>query len=271
MAEANTARAERTTPYLRPNQVENMKRDAERQRGMLAAPPYIRNAVDAKLAQDTLRRIERQLESDAPKPYEGSDRDWAVKEEARLREEWTAGMPTAAEMRRAPPGALEKHMAWEKRNAVKIDRWKNMRLRMAASGMLPSEFEGSAIANIELYRPVGGPQEMGMDNAQIPGKQFYGGTDTVLFTEFEMRAMERIAPNLIKMLAFMSADQRRELKSALQGEGPPEPTLVPTIEQIDALAMNDLRERCRALELEVGGTKDELRGRLYEAYGLKAN
>lgn len=256
---------ERTAPLLRPNQVAAMERDAETQRQMLSAPPYVRNAVDTKLARQTLTRIQQQLESDAPKIYEPADMDTAVKREKLLREEWTAGMPTAAEMRRAPPGALEKHMAWERRNAVKIDEWKNIRLRLARSGALPSEFEGSAIANIELYRPVGGPQEMGMDNAQIPGKQFYGGTDSVIFNEFEMRALERMAPNLIKMLAFMSAEQRRELKAAVAGDAPPEPQPW----EVDNLDQKELRARCKAAELESGGTNDELKARLREFYGVQ--
>jgi hypothetical protein len=36
-------------------------------------------------------------------------------------------MPSQEEMRKAPPGAVDKHMGWEKRNKPKIAEWKNLR------------------------------------------------------------------------------------------------------------------------------------------------
>ncbi|KKL86602.1 hypothetical protein LCGC14_1943120, partial [marine sediment metagenome] len=39
----------------------------------------------------------------------------AVKTEELLRESWLNGMPTQAEMRRNPPGAVDKNTSWQKR------------------------------------------------------------------------------------------------------------------------------------------------------------
>lgn len=274
MAEAATTFRERTEPYLRPNQIEEMEREQQTQRAMLDAPPFLRRGVDVKMATDTLRRIDKQLQNDAPRNYTSAEIDQAVAREKELREQWMAGMPTAAEMRRAPPGALEKHMSWERRNAKAIDEWKNIRLRLWKSGALPSEYEGSAISNIELYRPVGGPQELPMDNALIAGKQVHlgvgGAANSVTFTDREMMLIKMLAPDLLDRLALMSADERQEAKTALNAL-PPEPVVGerPLWER-DNATLNELRQACINADIPAGGSKEELKAKLkqhHEAQG----
>lgn len=260
-------RFERLAPYLRPNQIDDMQREKRVIEGQLNAPPYLRRVLDdPKQAIDTLARIAKQLDADAPKEYKGADLDTAVKRERELREAWLAGMPTAAEMRKNPPGALEKHMAWERRHRENIDEWKNIRQRLYTSGALPSEFEGSSVSNIEVYRPVGGPNELSMDGAQIAGKQWNfgvgGAVDSVLFTPAQLAILKLLSPEIHDKIALLSADQRREVMAAL----PPEPTLPAEATDLTNVDFKELRERCRAAGLETGGTKEDLKARLAEFY-----
>lgn len=270
MPEAQTKtpeRFERLAPYLRPSQIDDMQREKRVIEGQLNAPPYLRRVLDdPKQAIDTLARIAKQLDADAPKEYKGAELDKAVAREKELREKWMAGMPTAAEMRKNPPGALEKHMAWERRHAQDIDEWKNIRQRLYTSGALPSEFEGSSVSNIEVYRQHGGPSELSMDGAQIAGKQFHfgvnGATDSVLFTPAQIAIIKLLAPEIADKLALLSAEQRREVMAAL----PPEPTLPAEATDLTNVDFKELRDRCRAAGLETGGSRTDLEKRLTEFY-----
>lgn len=228
---------------------------------MVNAPPYVRKAVDMKTAIGELRRIEQSLASAAPKKYEGKDLDKAVAREKELLDKILDGMPTAAEMRKAPPGALEKHMAWEARNQTNIEEWKNVRLRLHRSGALASQFEGSAIANLEMYRPQGGAGELPMDNALIPGKQYsLGNVNSVPFTDFELAVMQKIAPNIHATAALLSADQRIEVKAALAQHEKEQAAAKP----IEQLSHKEARDLCRTNGLDTGGSREELLDRLRE-------
>lgn len=169
-----TAVAERTAPLLRPNQVAALANEKQALEGMLTAPDYVRNQIQDKGSMlKQVRSIDRMLHEDAPTPLIESERDAAVREERELREQLTHGMPTQAEMRRAPPGAIDKHRKWEGQNKGKILRWKNLRLRMHAAGMLDEIPTATDVANLERYRPAGGSHELNMDNALVAGKSIY--------------------------------------------------------------------------------------------------
>lgn len=265
MTQANTAekgRLERTAPYLKQSQIEDMQSERKRLSETLNAPPHLRRAIqDPALMAKTLRGIEKSLNEDSPRPYEGSEKDAAVKREKELREKFVADMPTQAEMRRAPPGALDKHIMWEQKHEADIGEWKNIRRRQLESGMLPSSMSERSASNIELYRPAGGSGEMNMDNAQIPQtRTFYGlGGRSTPFTDDELAVLKVLAPAIYEKVALLSADQRDEVKAAIADVVLPE--------QIDVMKMPELRDRCRLLGMETGGSMDELKSRLKEHYG----
>lgn len=265
MAQANTAekgRFERTAPLLKVSQIEEMEGEKRRLSDTLNAPPHLRRALqDPALMMKTLRGIEKTLNDDAPVPYQGPELDKAVKRAAELKEMIRADMCTQAEMRRNPPGALDKHIAFEQKHEGNILEYKNIQKRLLAAGALPSAMSERSAANIEMFRPAGGSGEMNMDNAQIPvTRTFYGlGGRSTPFTDDELAVLKVLAPAIYEKVALLSADQRDEVKAAIADVVLPE--------QIDAMKMPELRDRCRLLGMETGGSMDELKSRLKEHYG----
>lgn len=255
-------RFERTAPYLKLNQIEEMQEERNRLSNTLRAPPHLRNAIqDASTMIATLKRLEKSLERDTARPYEGAKLDAAVRREKELREKFMQGMPTAQEMRRQPPGAVEKYMKWEGANKRDIGEWKNIRRRLLASGAVPSEVSDTSIANIEMYRPTGTAGELPMDGAAIPQTRTYyglGGRSTI-FTEDELALLEKMAPKLRDAIATLSATERDEVKSAL-ASGAAEPQFDKT--GLDTLTAKEARDRCRAHGLATDGMRDELIDRL---------
>ena len=165
---------EDTKPLLRPQQIEEMADEKQRLERTLEAPPHIRSQVqDVGAMRRQLRALNVQLEAQSPKPYPHADVDKAVKREKELREQFTAGMPTQAEMRKTPTGAVDKHMAWERRNKKVIMEWKNIRLRLQQSGGIDGMYDARDVANIERYRPAGGSGELPMHNPLIAGKDIH--------------------------------------------------------------------------------------------------
>lgn len=47
-----------------------------------------------------------------------------------LKAEIYAGLPTAEQMRASPPGALDRHRAWERKNKPKILAWRELHLTL---------------------------------------------------------------------------------------------------------------------------------------------
>lgn len=166
-------RFERTDPYLRPNQVEEMQEEKRGIEQMLAAPAHIQNQIqDRGAAMRHARNLEEQLHNHTPQPYAANALDQAVRREEELREEFTAGMPTQEEMRKAPAGAVDKHRAWERRNHERILEWKNVRLRLHATGMIDAPEDAQDIANIEKFRPRDAAHELPMQNTVVAGKHY---------------------------------------------------------------------------------------------------
>lgn len=172
---------ETMAPLLRPHQVEEMRDEERRLTETLQAPPHISNQVQDRPAMvRQLRRLRQQLQTQAPTEYPETEKDAAVQREAALREQFTAGMPTQAEMRRNPSGAVDKNRAWSQRNKDAILEWKNIRLRLHAGGDLPNTLaDARDIANIEMFRPHAASHELTMRGEQIPGKEWYMPTGAI--------------------------------------------------------------------------------------------
>jgi len=162
-------------PLLRPNQVENLRDEERRLSDTLSAPPHIANQIQDRPAMaKQLRNLKRQLATQAPTPIPELEKDAAIQREAVLREQWTNGMPTQAEMRRNPAGAVDKNRAWDQRNKAAVLEWKNLRLRLHAGGDIPNTLADSRdVANIEMFRPVKASHELNMVGEQIEGTQYY--------------------------------------------------------------------------------------------------
>lgn len=214
---------ETTKPLLRPAQAEEWREQASSLRQLLSAPPHIANRIeDRGQLTKNLRALEKDLNSQEPKPYETGDLDAAVQRADDLKTEIVQGMPTQQEMRRNPAGAVDKHRRWEKRNKPKIAEWKNIQLRMhqTGDGDLP---DATDVANFERYRPSGGSQELNMDNEQIQGRIQHGprpgaGPATV-FTPDETDTLKAIDPEIHGRLALMDNNQRALVKQFMQSLG----------------------------------------------------
>ena len=207
-----------TTNLLHPRQVSELNETKAKLEGMLGAAPYIRNQLqdNGALAVKQIGEIDKMLEQ-APQPIPAHEIDAAVKLEAELRERWLGGMPTQAEMRRNAPGCTDKHMAWEKRAKKDVLRWKHLRRRLHASGISEHRLadEGD-ISNIEMYRPVGGAQELSLDNAQIPVRSVTklpppGAGPVAVMSEADAALLKDINPGLLDQMGTFSNEQRAEV------------------------------------------------------------
>ena len=212
---------ERITPLLKPNQVVEMKEEQAQLEKTLAAPAHISGRIQDKPAMyRQLGNIRSTLEKDRPREYAGHELDLAKSRESELITAIKNGMPTQAEMRRNPAGAVDKHRSWEMRNKEKILEWKNIRKRLHASGAIDDCLPDSTdLSNIEMYRPAGGTQEMNMGNCQIEGTQFHfppGTPSSVVFSDDEISALQRLDPELAKALVTMPPEARTAIKAIIR-------------------------------------------------------
>ena len=141
---------------LRPHQVQDdvdLKASLEKK----LSNPHI----DKKPVVGQLKRLNHRLETQVPTEVPAKDKDAFIKETDALLEKVTEGMMSDEEMRKSPPGAIDRHRKWEKDNKENILQWKNNMLRLNVGN------DDIDIANLEKYRPA--RSRMNMDNAFIPG------------------------------------------------------------------------------------------------------
>ena len=211
-----------TKNVLHPRQITEITEQKAQLQEILSAPPHIRNqlqqggAAVRKQVQDAEALLRQ-----APKPFSSEEIDGAVKAEKELRNSWLEGMPTQAEMRRNPPGAVDKNIAWNRAKKNDVLKWKNLRRRLQASEV--SGIPENDVSNIEMYRPSSG--DMNMDNAQISGKDFHipsfdNGLPTV-FTNEDKSTLEGIDPEVSSQLALLDNEQRAKVKEFLAGINKP--------------------------------------------------
>ena len=200
--------AESKVSLLRTDQVEEMEGEVGALQEKLKNPNF---QGDRGEVSEQLRRVHYQLETQRPRAYESHEIDAAVKREMELRADWLNGMLSQEEMRKCPPGAVDRHRAWEKRNKPKIAEWQNIQRRMNAGS------EDRESASIERFRPVA--STMNMDGAQIPGKQIYLPPNMaglpVVFSAEQIAIIRLCNPQLADMLGTLTNVQRAEVKDAL--------------------------------------------------------
>lgn len=194
-------------PLLRHDQVMEMEDETRVLESKLQNP----RIEDKGVVREQLARVQRQLEHQRPKPFASGEMDAAVKREAELRAEISVGMLSHEEMRKCPPGAVDRHLQWEKKNMPKIEEWKNIQRRLTAGT------EDHESASVEMFRPTA--STMNMDGALIPGKQFflppYGAAMPVMFSNEQLALLRALNPNLADQLATLDNVQRAEVKEAL--------------------------------------------------------
>lgn len=194
-----------TKPLLRPNQLAEMRDEVKSAEAKLNNPAI----QDKGEARKQLIRTRATLESQTPRPpVDAAEEGRMVARSKHLLSEVLAGMPSQEEMRKAPPGAVDKHMGWEKRNKPKIMEWKNLQLRLR-----PGEQEA---ANLERHRPVG--STLSMDNAFIQGKNIYIPENvgaTVTFSDAEMAQIMALKPGLAGTVGTMTNEQRAVVKEMI--------------------------------------------------------
>jgi hypothetical protein len=85
-------------------------------------------AINTATIQRQIKSIDHAIETRTPGRTRGADKDKLVKEEKELEEKISAGMPTDYEMRQPNrnPGAVRKHMNWDKRNVENINRYRQI-------------------------------------------------------------------------------------------------------------------------------------------------
>lgn len=203
---------ETTKPLLRPRQTEDLKERIGRLREVLSAPPHIANRVeDRGQVTKNLRAAEHDLQEQVPTAYGEDELDAATKRSAELKDKMLEGMPTQAEMRCNPPGAVDKHRRWEGRNKTSLCEWKNIQLRLHQGGYsdLP---DATDLANFEKFRPAGGAQELDMHNAQIAGTQYHlpppGAAQAAIFSDADIEMLKGVDPDLAASLAIMPNESR---------------------------------------------------------------
>ncbi len=190
--------------FLRPHQVAEMS-DEKTRLERAVSNPHVQDKGEAMRA---LRRISRQLETQTPTPYSGDEADKAAKREAYLRDKILEGMPSQEEMRKAPSGAVGKHMAWEKRVKPLMNEWKAIRLRLNAGSNDPD------VANFERFRPTA--STLNMHNTVVSGTQYFmpeTTSPTVMLTDAQIALLRKLAPEVADKLSMMDNATRAEVKA----------------------------------------------------------
>jgi hypothetical protein len=197
-----------TPALLRKDQVEEMESERESAIQKIRSPSF---QGDKGAVSEQLRALEKQLESQRPRPYSSDEIDAAVRREVQLREEIRVGMLSHEEMRKCPPGAVDRHRAWEKRNMGRIEEWQNIQRRLYC------ESDDRESASIEQFRPT--TSTMSLDGALIPGKQYFlppaGSAAPVTFSDEQIAVLRILNPNLADMLATLTNRERAQVKETL--------------------------------------------------------
>ena len=196
-----------TKPLLRPAQIEDAKSEISSAEAKLQSP----HIEDKGEVVKQLRRLKKSFAEQVPvAPESGEEEGRMVARSRQLLSEILVGMPSQEEMRKAPPGAVDKHMKWEKRNKPKILEWKNLQLRLTHG-------QDSEAANLERHRPV--TSSLNMDNAYIPGKQFFmppvNAGLPVAFSDEQLAYLKSQGFEV----AVMDNAQRAQVKEVLVGGG----------------------------------------------------
>jgi hypothetical protein len=238
-----------TAELLRPHQVSDLREEIGALEGMLNAAPHVRAQItDRGSMRRRADRLKRDLDKLTPRAFGPDEKDAAIREFESLSNAIRVGMPSSEEMRRNPPGAVGKQMAWDKRNKRTVSRYKHLALRLLAGGDVPDHMKHAGdVANVELLRPLTTRRDLDMNGAQIPKTvDIHFGADpvgTVLFSDEEEAALKELSPVLASQLGILSNDARAEIKALLARAIPAAeaaPAAKPTIKELGYNEMKKL-------------------------------
>lgn len=205
-----------TKPLLRPDQVESAREEIKSLETKLTNPLIQDKGQVRKQLQQAQKLMLEQVPQ-APATVEEEGRMVARSKE--LLGKILEGMPSHEEMRKAPPGAVEKHRAWERRNKTAIIEWKNLQLRLNAGT------SDRDVANLEKFRPTA--SSLNMDSAFIPGKNFHmpeTNGPVVTFSDEQLALLRQLSPQLADSVALMRNEDRQKVKDTIAGIGLAEPS-----------------------------------------------
>lgn len=234
-----------TTNLLKPNQVTELREELAQIEQTLNAPPHIRARIsDPRAMQKRRKALRDQLDRFTPRPYRKDELDARIDEMNDLSDFIATGMPSSAEMRRNPAGAVGKHMSWEKRTERAVARYKHVGLRLLATGAVPDHLKhGSDVASVERLRALDTPNDL-QDGAQIPKTtDYHFGHDvgnSVVFSDDEIEAATALDPEIAGQLALLDNDQRaavkRQIAEMLAGPAAPQEENKPSYTDITRAA-----------------------------------
>lgn len=155
---------------LRPTQMVEHEYEIKVAKDQLQDP----RTQDKGAARKRVHELTRQYETQAPRPVDGETKDSMKKEADTLLADIQGVMLSQEEMRKNPPGSVDRYRRGEGSKAYKqkILRWKKLQLMLNADQSHPSQWDRDA-ANIERFRPSGAMDRFRAD-AQITGKMSYG-------------------------------------------------------------------------------------------------
>jgi hypothetical protein len=210
--------------YLNPDQVQRMNSDIVSLRKQIEDPRP--GGADKGEMLARVRRIEQSLETQKPPDLTAEQRDAYAKEEERLRETFAPHMLSGEEMRKAPPGAVDRQIAFHEKFKRVIFRWKNIIRALNPDNTAPD------LSSIERFRPHKRPGQPSMHDVQIEGKTFVGLEDSPAYREGwdrtfgdevdTMNEMQRMREELAAMREMLTQKPKPKPKK----ERPPKPPAV---------------------------------------------
>lgn len=184
---------------LRPNQTADLKLEQKRLREVAKRPD-----VDKGETRKQLNSIGSMLDNQSAKQLSGQDLDSAKSRIDTLVADITKGMPSDEEMRKCPPGAVGRHMAWEKRTKESVSEYKRL---MIATNMGSDDPE---LASIERLRPT--KSTLNMHNAVVSTADHHGiesaAPARVINSEQLALIKERAPVEISSKLCVMDAEGR---------------------------------------------------------------
>ena len=102
-----------------------------------------RAQVDENYLKNKIKHLDSELIKGSAKNLRGGDKDRLASEAKDLAERMREGMPTRDEMLRPEknPGAVMKHVNWDKRNKQNIQRWKQINRQLNPDDPTTSNIE----------------------------------------------------------------------------------------------------------------------------------
>src|SRR5574341_2034475 len=154
--------------YLTKAEREDREVQVNRMKAQLKQPAWVNDALGGNSPQTLakgIRAMEEDLEENSPPQLISDTRDALLKRQRELREKIKEVMLTHEEMRRNPPGAVDRHRRWEAQNTDRILEYKNI------CRALEPDSDAKDLASVEVFRPHG---QMAYDSrAQIAGHFAY--------------------------------------------------------------------------------------------------